>query len=386
MSGAVETITCGFVPLTDCATLVAAHELGFAHQEGVDLMLQREVSWSSIRDQMAVGLLDAAHMLAPMPIAMSTGLSSLTADICAPFMLSANGAVVGVATHLADDIRQGTGAVFTQDARAAGAALRGLGRRLRIGVPWRFSMHFLLTQYWLSRCGFELSRDVDFITAPPPFMADALAAGEMDLFCVGEPWGSVAVEMGVAELLLLGASIWRFAPEKALGVTAGLRDQRPDALDALIRALHRAAQWVAQPDHRGALAEILARPEYVDAPAERIERALRGSFVVSPTGDVRMATRAIEFHDAQATFPWRSQAAWIGQQLSSEGVDRRQAAHVFRPDIYRRALGAEGINMPSASAKLEGALREATELAGTPGPISLGPDHFFDGATFETVA
>lgn len=383
-----ELFQCGFMPLTDCATLVAAHEFGFAAEEGVALELHRETSWSNIRDKTALGLFDIAHMLAPMPLAMSLGFSSFPAEIAAPFVLSVNGDMIGVSTAFARRM-SADGPVFTTNAAAAAAKLKSAadGAPLRIGAPWSFSMHSLLLEYWLGRCGFALDRDIRLSIVPPPYMADALEAGELDLFAVGEPWGSIAVEKGVGALLLSGASIWAFAPEKVLGVRAAVLEERADAVDALLRALYRAARWAAKPDHRGAVAEILSRPEYVDAPTEVLERGLSGALIVSPAGEARQARRALVLFDGAATFPWRSQAEWIGAALSrrrgAELIDPTKAAAVWRPDIYRRALQPHGAPLPTASSKVEGALGDETGVSALGGDLRLGPDAFFDGAIFE---
>lgn len=384
-----EEIVCGFIPLTDCATLVVADEFGFAAEEGIALTLRRETSWSNIRDKMAVGLYDAAHMLAPMPLAMSLGISAFSAPVWAPFVLSVNGSMVGASKIMAARLRAERGTAFFDDAAAAGAALKlaAQGRPLRIGAPWRFSMHAVLIDYWLGRCGFDLDRDITLRVVPPSFMTEALAAGELDLFCVGEPWASMSVENGSGALMLATSAIWSFAPEKVLGVGDKLVQERPDALSALLRALYRAAEWASRPEHRSALAEVLSRPGYVDAPAELIERALAGALIVSGAGELRHAERALELFDAAATFPWRSQAAWIGAQLATrhglEPAQAAKAADVFRPDLYRAALAPLPAILPGASAKLEGSLAAPELVTALGGDLLLGPDRFFDGAVFD---
>lgn len=388
----LERIECGFIPLVDCANLAIAREMGFAAEEGVDLVLRRQTSWSNIRDKLALGLIQTAHMLAPMPIAMSLGLSGMAAPVVAPMLLSANGAMIGVSRPLGARIAAARGAAFHSDAADAAAALRGVmeGRPLRIGAPWPFSMHVLLIEYWLGRCGFDLGREVALTIVPPPFMAEALSAGEIDMFCVGEPWGSIAVEDGVGELLLAGSSIWAFAPEKVLGVRSDFAEERPDALDALIRALYRAARWGGEPEHKAAVAELLAEDAYVGRPAELIERSLRGVMTVSPDGDLRRVPRALELWGGAAFFPWRSQAAWIAQRYAKahgiNPVDLARAESTFRPDVLRRALAGVGADLPGASSKVEGAMAEATTAPSVFGSITLGPDRFFDGAVFDPMA
>ncbi|MEE3099225.1 MAG: CmpA/NrtA family ABC transporter substrate-binding protein, partial [Pseudomonadota bacterium] len=214
--GAVEV---GFIPLVDCAPLVVAREMGFADEEGLDLSLRKANSWSAVRDRLALGALDAAHMLAPVPVAMSIGLGGRPAPLDALSVLSVNGDVVGVSPAVARRMRAGGAMPGFDDAEGVGRRLIGaVDGRLRLGVPFPFSMHAELLYYWLSALGLPAPQSVDIRTVPPSLMADAMQAGEIDAFCVGEPWGSIAVENGVGTLLLPGSAIWRFAPEKVLAV------------------------------------------------------------------------------------------------------------------------------------------------------------------------
>ncbi|MEL6746316.1 MAG: CmpA/NrtA family ABC transporter substrate-binding protein [Pseudomonadota bacterium] len=393
--GRTRTITCGFVPLTDCATLVIAHELGFAQEEGVNLVLERELSWSSIRDKLAVGLFDAAHTLAPMPVAMGLGLSRMPADVVVPFMLSANGNLIVVSARLGANAAPQP--VFSTDAFAAAnrlAACKPGDAPLRIGVPWQRSMHALLVQFWLERCGWREGVDHVLTIVPPPMMSDAMAAGEIDLCCVGEPWGSVAIDKGIGQLLLSATSIWAFAPEKALAVRKNVVEQRGAVIESLVRGLFRAAAWLAKPENHGPAAELLARPEYVGQPAELIDRTLSHLAVIGPSGVPQRLGGGVELFDGAATFPWRSHANWIATRMLGEASDphaqslaqsqaKARAEAVFRPDIYRNCLEALGVDLPAASAKLEGALATRSSVASTLGTLSIGPDAFFDGSIFE---
>ncbi len=386
-----EALTAGFVPLVDCAPLVVAKEIGFAEEEGLALALHRAPSWSALRDRLALGGLDAAHMLAPVPVAMSLGLGGIPAPLDALQVISVNGETVGVSRALADRMREAGPRPGFMDAEAAGRRLIAAAQgRLRVGVPFPFSMHAELLYYWFEALGLRAPQDLDVHTVPPPRMAEAMAAGELDAFCVGEPWGSIAVEQGAAELILPGCAIWRFAPEKVLAVRRGWPEERPDTAARLMRAVWRAGRWLADPAHRIAACELLARPDYVNVSAEIIERALSGRLVVSPAGEEASAPRFLEFFDAAATFPWRSQAVWIAARLAARnGMDREEAARTaragFRTDLYRQVLGPAGADLPGASEKLEGALEDATAVASAAGRMILGPDRFFDGRVFDPM-
>lgn len=214
-----RVVKCGFIPLVDCAPLVVAREMGFAQEEGLTLELYGQPSWSTLRDHLALGALDAAHMLSPVPVAMSLGLGGWPNRIDALMVLSVNGNVIGVSPELADQMRQQGWQGSFNDPRGTGGHLIAATRRnLRVGVPFPFSMHAELLYHWLGALGMRAPDELDVRTVPPPHMAEAMAAGEIEAFCVGEPWGSIAVERNVGELILPGAAIWAFAPEKVLAV------------------------------------------------------------------------------------------------------------------------------------------------------------------------
>ncbi|MHA7866553.1 MAG: CmpA/NrtA family ABC transporter substrate-binding protein [Salipiger thiooxidans] len=382
-------LSVGFLPLVDAAPLIVAHEMGFAAEESIALDLRRAPSWSSVRDLLTFGRVDAAHMLSPVPVAAALGLGGTGTALSAVSVLSVNGDCIGVSNTLAAKLRAHGHDFGFRDARAAGEALIAVcDQPLRLGVPFPFSMHAELLYYWLSALGLPAPQSVDIRTVPPSLMADALKEGEIDAFCVGEPWGSMAVENGVGTLLLPGNAIWKFAPEKVLAVRSDWAAAEPDLLGRLIRATWRAGRWLAEPGAPTLAAELLSRKEYLDLPPEILDRALTGRMVISSQGEERSVERFVEFHRGAANFPWRSQAEWIGMQLAARtGLDRTAAARaargVFRSDLYREALGPTRADLPGASSKMEGALSDETAVASVGGRLFLGPDSFFDGRIFE---
>lgn len=374
--------------LVDAAPLIVARDLGLAEAEGVALELEVAPSWSALRDRLTTGHAQVAQMLSPMPVAMSLGLGGATGPVEALQVLSVNGNVIGVSDALADRM---AGAPFG-DAWATGRALIAAagGAPVRIGVPFPFSMHAELVRFWLERCGPPAPGAIDIRTVPPPCMADALAAGEIDAFCVGEPWGSDAVERGVGRIVLPGRAIWSFAPEKVLAARAGWAEAHPVAAGGLLRALHRAARWLADPGHLSLASEMLARPDAVAVPPDLIERALTGRLMIA-RGEARDAPGFLEFHAGAAAFPWRSQGAWIADRLARRhGLDRAEAQavgrRVFRSDLYRRHLEGLAEDLPGASQKLEGATSVPMPVASRRGRLVLQADAFFDGTVFDPIA
>ena len=356
-------VDCGFIQLTDSAVLVAALEMGFAAEERVDLVLCREGNWSSIRDKIALGTYPVAHMLSPMAVAMSLGLGPMPIQVDAPFVLNLNGNTLSAALDVAAAVRDAGGVAGDPVRIASGLAAVAEGRPLRIGVPFPQSMHRTLVRYFLDSACVDPAQVV-FTVAPPPVLPDVLKAGEVDLTVVGEPWGSMAVERGDAEILLPLAAIWAKAPEKVLGVRRDWAEDQPDLLRRLIRALYRAAGWCATPGAASTLAEILAMPRYLGTPVDVIERALVGELVVRPDGALLKDQRSLILGGGQANFPWRSAGMRIGAHAAPDwGVARQvatqAAADCFRTDLFRQALSPIGVTPPADSVRTEDAFFDA---------------------------
>jgi len=384
----------GFLPLVDAALPIVAHEAGFAAKHGLSIEMIRDPSWATVRDRLIYGQTDAAHLLAPLAIATSMGLGEVTTPLGAPFMLGLNGNAIAASLRIAALLADG-GIRFGDVART-GRAVAGIarasaadGRKLRLAVVHRYSSHNYMLRYWLAACGCDPDRDVEIIVVPPPFIADALAHGEIDLSCVGEPWSSVAVERGCGAIIASTSQIWSRGVEKLLAFRNELLQQRRAEVEALLRALHDAGRFVADPAHVDDVAAILARPAYIDQPTPLIAHALRNRLVLSQGTPEIPVMDFLLLHREAANFPWRSQAMWLYSQMVRWGhapLDPNgftAAASIFRPDIYRSALKDTGAILPGASAKVEGAIQTPTGAASVAGRLILGPDSFFDGRAFD---
>lgn len=381
-----DEIDLGFVPLLDAAPLIIAARMGFAAEERLHLHLHPARSWSLLRDMLSSGHIAAAQMLSAVPIAGRLGLGGAAADFEAPLVLSLGGQIIGVSNDLAAAMRDaGHGRDF-HDAIATRTALRrARPSGIRFGVPFPFSMHTELLHLWLGgRSGLHT------VTVPPARMAEALISGEIEAFCVGEPWGSFAVECGAAELILPGTAIWTAAPEKVLAMRRGWAETHPDLAGRLLRAVWRACRWLAQPDSRAAASDLLASSDALNVDPEMIERALSGHLLLSQRGASVDSPGFVNFHDGAANFPWRSQAAWLGWHIGQRhGLDGQraamQAASCWRPDLFRQHLGADAV-LPAASAKVEGANPAPVTAGANRGTVVLGASSFFDGRIFDLSA
>ncbi|MGO4683688.1 CmpA/NrtA family ABC transporter substrate-binding protein [Hyphomicrobium sp. 2TAF46] len=388
-------VTAGFMPLLDSAVLVTAKEMGFAEAEGIDLTLVREMSWANIRDRLAVGHFQVAHMLGPMPIACNLGLTPLAVPTIVPMALGQGGNAVTVSNAVWAAM-SAHGAEENFDPAIAGHALKKVvlervSQRkppLRFAVVHPYSGHNYELRYWLAACGIDPSRDIEIVIVPPPLMVDALASGTIDGYCVGEPWNTAAALLGHGHIATVKAAIWRSSPEKVLGAGALWAEENPEALSALLRALSNAAKWCGDAHNHDDLARILAEKLYVAQPAGWMLPALRGQLPIGGERTFAVCDFFVPFAKG-ATFPWKSHALWFYSQMVRLGQVQHTAANAqiaretYRPDLYRAALKPLGIALPVANAKVEGALTAATPVGSSGASLVLGPDGFFDGGLFD---
>src|SRR3989440_324700 len=273
----------GFIPLVDAAALIVAVDKGFAAAEGLDVTLVREVSWSNVRDKLNIGLFDAAHLLAPVAIASSLGLGHVKVPIVAPFNLGLNGNAITVSPALhADLIREIDGDRFDPMVTALALA-RVVAKRKRIGaepltfgMTFPFSTHNYQLRFWMAAGGVDPDEDVRLVVLPPPYMVDSLAKGHVDAFCVGAPWNSIAVDLGIGEILHFASGILVRAAEKGLAIRQSWAEKNPGLGAALVRAALRAAECIEQPQNRAEAARILAQSERIGVGADIIQRTLDG--------------------------------------------------------------------------------------------------------------
>jgi ABC-type nitrate/sulfonate/bicarbonate transport system substrate-binding protein len=370
----------GFIALLDCAPLAVAKELGYFAQEGLNVSLRREVSWATIRDKVAAGVFEGAHMLGPMPIAAA--FAAEPAEIIAPMALNAHGAAVAVSIDLARSMRERDPESMNAQPISAVALARVIRQRqakdmapLTFAVVYPYSAHNYMLRYWLAAAGIDPDRDLRIIVAPPTAMVPRLVAGEVDGFCVGAPWATMAERQGLVEIVLDAHAFWPGGPDKVFGVSRAWAEREPRALQATLRALLCASIWADAEENATELAALLARDEHVDAPAELILRALGHG------------GQRIRFARGAAAFPWRSHAAWFLSQMLrwgqiEETVDCERGAGVYRPDLFRAAAADLGYSTPMTDSKIEGAHPHAWTLAGSAGAIAMSADMFLDGEAF----
>src|ERR671915_502030 len=256
----------GIIALTDCSSIVMAHELGLFKKYGIESIISKEASWAVIRDRLTLGENQASHLLLGIPYASTMGLSgSPVKPMIIPFYLNRNGQAI----------------TLTKDLLAKGAktpqALKPLAEEAkRAGKPMTFAMtfppgtHAMWTRYWLGSGGIHPDKDVTLITIPPAQMVANMKVDKMDGFCVGEPWNARAIADGIGFTSITTQEIWRDHPEKVFGLTQEFAEKNPKTVKALLRALLEASQYIDKLENRPHVAEVVARPQYINTQKEVI--------------------------------------------------------------------------------------------------------------------
>jgi ABC-type nitrate/sulfonate/bicarbonate transport system substrate-binding protein len=320
----------GFVPLTDCAPLVMAQELGLFRKYGLRVSLQRELGWASVRDKMTYRELDAAHALAAMPLAACLGLGSVESDCITPLILSLNGNGITVSSELYQSC-------FSREGKFREEIQRLRHRRIfTFGVVAPFSSHRHLLRKWLSAQRIDPDDDARIVVVPPPQMVANLKAGNLDGFCVGEPWNAAAARAHVGVCVANSAGLDPGHPEKVLMVRRAFAEKRAEEHFALVAALLEACEWCAASDNHEQLISTLARPEYVGVPADTLRQGVE-EFCIFP--------------DRTMADPSADKAAWTLELVRASGLcpnperlDMKLAQSVFRLDLFDQAVGRLSVN------------------------------------------
>ena len=341
----------GFIPLADAAALIVAVDKGFTAAEGLDVELVSEVSWSNVRDKLNIGLFDAAHLLAPIAIASSLGLGHVTVPIVAPFGLGVTGNAITVSPALYAAIAAAAEGNILDPLVSARALARVIAKRnarseepLTFGMTFPFSTHNYHLRFWMAAGGVDPDDDVRLVVLPPPYMVESLANGQVDGFCVGAPWNSVAVDLGIGFILHFVCEILPRAAEKVLAVRSRWADEHPQTLLRLVRAHGRAAAFVEDTTNREEVTAMLAAPNRIGVAAEVIRRTLDGRMKVAPDGTMRASDRYLLIGRTGAARPDPVQAAWLYGQMVRWGqaplsAELLSAAKlVFRPDLFDAAM------------------------------------------------
>ncbi len=338
----MKRLRIGYVPLTDAALLHVAKAQHFAAARGIEIELVADSSWANIRDKLVAGHFDAAHMLAPAAIAVSLGIGQIETPLVAPVALGLNGNAITVSQVLFEALLQEAHGEVADPRVTAKALARIVARRraageapLTFGHVFPFSSHHYQLRLWLRAGHLDPDEDARLVVVPPPFMVWSLRKGQLDGFCVGAPWNSLAVVAGAGTILHQGPDIVRDCPEKVLVFRAEWARSHGDDVRALAGAVGDASRWAAAPGNRNSLRTLLTSTAWLDVSPWTIERVLDNP--ASTSGPALAETGLRLDEDAIKADP--AQALWLYTQMAAAGqtayssVQAEAAAAVYAPAL-----------------------------------------------------
>lgn len=333
----------GFIPLTDCAPLVVAKEKGFFKKHGLEeVNLQREPSWKAISEGVATGRLDAAQMVAAMPLSMTLGLGMENpTPVVTAMVLSRNGNAITLSKSLFEK-----GVRNLSDLKKY---IKQSPEKLHsFGMVHPASMHNLMLRYWLASGGIDPDLDVNLTVIPPAQMVANLKAGNIDGYCVGEPWNSRAVHEDLGFVIATDLDIWPGHPEKVLGLREEWVNKYPQTHIALVKALLEACEYCDDVRHREEIVNLLCKPEYVGSDRIYTRPGFAAPYDYGTGQTPQILQRFNQFHFEQTNCPARVEGLWILTQLARWGVTPfpknwlEILERVRRVDLYGEAARSLG--------------------------------------------
>ncbi|GAB3245411.1 CmpA/NrtA family ABC transporter substrate-binding protein [Chitinimonas naiadis] len=344
----------GFVPLNDCAPLVAAKLMDFGRQYGLTLELCRQPSWAAVRDKLLSGELDAAQALYGLVYGVQLGLGGPQADMAVLLTLNQNGQAISLSNRLAQAWREG---------RPLAAALADGRDSPVFAQTFPTGTHAMWLYYWLAAQGIHPLQAVRSVVIPPSQMPAALGRGELDGYCAGEPWHAVAENMQAGQTVTSSGEIWPDHPEKVLACRADFVALYPNTARALTATLLAACRWLDQPAQRRLAAGWLAGPDYLDLPENLIATRLLGDYGSAP---LRQPPLPVRFHaDGAVNYPYLSDGMWFLSQYQRWGMLGEEqdmaalARRINQTEVYTAAASVLGVAIPDSP------LRSSTLMDGS---------------------
>ena len=334
----------GFIPLTDCASVVVASAMEFDKKYGIKIVPSKEASWAAVRDKLVNGELDAAHVLYGLVYGVHLGIGGPNKDMAVLMNLNHNGQAITLSNQLKDK-----GAV---DGPRLKSLIDREKREYTFAQTFPTGTHAMWIYYWLAANGIHPFNDVKSIVVPPPQMVANMRVGNMDGFCVGEPWNNRAIFDKIGFTVETTQAIWKDHPEKTLGTTADFVAKNPNTARAMTAAILDASKYIDVMANRKRVAEIIADKSYVNCPVDVIDQRLEGSYD-NGIGRQWKDPDYMKFYDeGTVNFPYLSDGMWFLTQHKRWGLLKEDpdylavAQKVNQIDIYKQAAAATKTPVP----------------------------------------
>ncbi|MFS2006303.1 CmpA/NrtA family ABC transporter substrate-binding protein [Duganella sp. CT11-25] len=342
-----EEVKIGFIPLTDCASVVMASVLGFDKKYGVKFVLSKEASWAGVRDKLANGDLDAAHVLYGLLYGVQMGIGGQKKDMAVLMGLNNNGQAITLSKKLADK-----GAV---DGASLAKLMQTDKREYTFAQTFPTGTHAMWLYYWLAANGINPMKDAKVITVPPPQMVANMRVGNMDGFCVGEPWGHRAIMDGIGITATTTQDIWKDHPEKVLGSTLEFAKKYPNTCRAMMAAILEASKWIdASLANKNKMAEVIADKSYVNTSKDAIDQRIMGRYQNGLGKTWDDANHMKFYNDGAVNFPYLSDGMWFMTQHRRWGLLKDDpdylavATSVNQIDLYKDAAAMTKTPVPKS--------------------------------------
>lgn len=360
-SDAPETadVKFGIIALTDCSSIVIAHEKGLFKKYGINSTVNKGANWAAIRDSLSNGDIQATHMLIGMPIASTMGLlGAPKKPMIIPWLINRNGQAITLANKFKGKVVDDPKALkpFVDEAKKAGAPLS-------FAMTFPPGTHAMWMRYYLGAGGINPDTDVSLITVPPAQMVANMKVGKMDGYCVGEPWNARAIADDIGFTSIATQGIWKDHPEKVCAFTAEFADKNPKTVKAVLKALHEASVWLDNLDNRPEQAKIVSTAAYINCAEDVILGRLQGKYLFGDGRKLRDPNYMI-FSQRNCNYPQPKYAKWWLTQFRRWGLVEGApdyegiAKQVMRPDIYTEAMKeigyTKGVQDDSAETLFDG--------------------------------
>lgn len=340
-----EEVKIGFIPLTDCASVVMASVLGFDKKYGVKIVPNKESSWAGVRDKLVNGELDFAHVLYGLVYGVHLGVGGQKKDMAVLMTLNNNGQAITLSKKLADK-----GAI---DGASLAKLMAAEKREYTFAQTFPTGTHAMWLYYWMAANGINPMKDAKVITVPPPQMVANMRVGNMDGFCVGEPWNHRAIMDGIGITATTTQDIWKDHPEKVLGTTAEYAKKYPNTSRAVTAAILEASRWIdASIANRNKMAETIADKAFVNTSVDAVNQRILGRYQ-NGLGKTWDDPNSMKFYnEGLVNFPYLSDGMWFLTQHKRWGILKEHpdylkvAQEINQIGLYKDAAAASKTAVP----------------------------------------
>jgi nitrate/nitrite transport system substrate-binding protein len=342
-----EEVRIGFIPLTDCASVVMASVLGFDKKYGVKIIPTKEASWAGVRDKLVSGELDMAHVLYGLIYGVHLGIGGPKKDMAVLMTINNNGQGLTLSKKLAEK-----GAV---DVASLAKVMAADKRDYTFAQTFPTGTHAMWLYYWLASAGINPMRDAKVITVPPPQMVANMRVGNMDGFSVGEPWNHRAIIDGIGITAATSQDVWKDHPEKVLGTTGDFVKKNPNTARAVVMAVLEASRWIdAGLQNKNKMAEVIAEKSYVNTSIDAINQRILGRYQNGLGRTWDDPNHMKFFADGAVNYPYLSDGMWFLTQHKRWGLLKDHpdylavAKQINQTELYKQAASQLKVSVPKS--------------------------------------